>query len=347
MFGDSDTKLDYADILLVPRESDLSSRSHVDLTVDHFETQVVPIIAANMDGVGTFEMAKALGKHKVMTALIKHYSLDDLLDFYSNEDESKYAIYSMGATEADWKKFVDFDERCSDSDIAHPIAVCVDVANGYTSHLERFVEEIREYYPDYILMVGNVCTPERTEDLIERGADIVKVGIGPGSVCTTRLATGVGYPQFSAVVECAQAADAAGGAICADGGITCPGDMAKAFGGGAKYVMVGGLFAGHREGMTEDQLEAAKFSGLRNQVPFYGMASKEAQDKHNGGVAEYRASEGKYVNVPFRGVVDPTINDILGGLRSACTYIGAGGIDEMHRRAKFVKVYRQLNNIFS
>jgi GMP reductase len=341
MFGDNDTKLDYADVLLVPRESDLCSRSHVDLTVDHFETSVVPIIAANMDGVGTFEMAKALGKHKVMTALIKHYSLDDLLDFYSNEDDSKYAIYSMGATEADWQKFVDFDERCSDSDIARPIAVCIDVANGYTSHLEKFVEELREYYPEHILMVGNVCTPERTEDLIERGADIVKVGIGPGSVCTTRLATGVGYPQFSAVVECSAAADAAGGAICADGGITCPGDMAKAFGGGAKYVMVGGLFAGHKEGMEGN----VPLPG--NPVPFYGMASKEAQDKHNGGVADYRASEGKFVQVPFRGQIDLTIKETLGGLRSACTYIGAGGIDEMHRRAKFVKVYRQLNNIFS
>jgi GMP reductase len=341
MFGDNDTKLDYADVLLVPRESELTSRAHIDVTVDHFETPVVPIIAANMDGVGTFEMAKALGKHKVMTALIKHYSLDDLLDFYSNEDDSKYAIYSMGATEADWKKFVDFDERCSDSDIAHPIAVCIDVANGYTSHLERFVEEMREYYPDYILMVGNVVTPERTEDLIERGADIVKIGIGPGSVCTTRLATGVGYPQFSAVLECAAAADAAGGEICADGGITCPGDIAKAYGAGAKYVMVGGLFAGHKEGMDEE----APLPG--NHVPFYGMASKEAQDKHNGGVADYRASEGKYVTVPFKGYVEPTLQEILGGLRSACTYIGAGGIDEMHRRAKFVKVYRQLNNIYS
>jgi len=342
MFGDNDTKLDYADVLLVPRESDLSSRSHVDLTVDHFETPVVPIIAANMDGVGTFEMAKALGQHKVMTALIKHYHLHDLLDFYSDDESSKYAIYSMGATEADWKKFVDFDERCQFDDIPHPIAVCIDVANGYTSHLERFVEEMREYYPEYVLMVGNVVTPERTEDLIERGADIVKIGIGPGSVCTTRLATGVGYPQFSAVLECAAAADAAGGEICADGGITCTGDIAKAFGAGAKYVMCGGLFAGHAEGIDEIDMPLPG-----KNIPFYGMASKEAQDIHNGGVSDYRASEGKFVQVPFRGPVQHTINEVLGGLRSTCTYIGAGGIDEIHRRAKFVKVYRQLNNIFS
>lgn len=342
MFGDNDTKLDYADVLLVPRESDLSSRSQIDLTVDHFEIPAVPIIAANMDGVGTFEMAKALGKHKMLTALVKHYSLEDLLDFYSNEDDSRYAIYSMGTTETDWKKFVSFDESCSNSGINHPIAVSIDVANGYTAHLERFVSEVREYFPDYVLMVGNVVTPERTEKLIDCGADIIKIGIGPGSVCTTRKATGVGYPQFSAVLECAAAADAAGGAICADGGITCSGDIAKAFAAGAKYVMCGGLFAGHAEGVEGDPAHLAP----GKHVPFYGMASKEAQDKHNGGVADYRASEGKFVTVPFRGKVDNTVNEILGGLRSACTYIGAGGIDEMHRRAKFVKVYRQLNNIF-
>ena len=349
MFGDNDTKLDYADVLLVPRESDLSSRSLIDLTVDHFEIPVVPIIAANMDGVGTFEMARALGKHQIMTALIKHYSLEELVDFYAQEEESKYAIYSMGIGESDWDKFVAFDRACSDSDIHHPIAVCVDVANGYTVHLEHFLGRLREDYPDYILLVGNVVTPERTEKLIEIGADIVKIGVGPGSVCTTRKQTGVGYPQFSAVLECAAAADAAGGAVCADGGITCPGDAAKAFAAGAKYVMMGGMFAGHEEGISKDDpsslIHYPSVQGIPH-VAFYGMASKEAQERHNGGVSEYRSSEGKYVVVPYRGYVENTVNDLLGGLRSACTYIGAGSIEEMHRRAKFVKVYRQLNNIF-
>jgi len=340
MFGDNDTKLDYADVLLVPRESDLSSRSQIDLTVDHFEIPVVPIIAANMDGVGTFAMAKSLAKYQLMTALVKHYSLEELLDFYAQEEHSKYAIYSMGTGDGDWDKFVSFDRACTDSDIHHPIAVCVDVANGYTAHLERFLARLREDYPDYILMVGNVVTPERTEKLIDLGADIVKIGVGPGSVCTTRKMTGVGYPQFSAVLECAAAADAAGGAICADGGITCPGDAAKAFAAGAKYIMAGGLFAGHEEGLPIDAPSDIQ------RVFFYGMASKEAQDKHNGGVADYRASEGKFVAVPYRGPVESTVKELLGGLRSACTYIGAESVEDMHRRAKFVKVYRQLNNVF-
>lgn len=346
MFSDNDTKLDYADVLLVPRESDLSSRSQIDLTISHFDIPVVPIIAANMDGVGTFAMAKALAKYKMMTALVKHYSLEDLIDFYEQEEESKYAIYCMGTGESDWDKFVAFDRACDSGDIHHPIAVCVDVANGYTGHLERFVARLREDYPDYILMVGNVVTPERTEKLIDVGADIVKIGIGPGSVCTTRKQTGVGYPQFSAVLECADAAQAAGGSICADGGITCPGDAAKAFAAGAAYVMCGGYFAGHAEGFDPENISPECFD-IGAAIPFYGMSSKEAQDKHNGGLADYRSSEGKFVEVPFRGSVETTVIDMLGGLRSACTYIGAGGLDEMHRRAKFVKVYRQLNNIFS
>lgn len=340
MFGDNDTKLDYADVLLVPRESDLSSRSQIKLTIDHFDEPMVPIIAANMDGVGTFEMAKELAKHKMMTALVKHYSLDELVDFYGTE-ESKYAIYSMGISEDDFDKLANFDRLLLDAGFDNPPAVCVDVANGYTKNLERFVERLRSTYPDYILMVGNVVTPERTEKLIDCGADIVKIGVGPGSVCTTRKITGIGYPQFSAVMECALAADSVGGSIVADGGITCPGDAVKAFAAGARYIMVGGLFAGHDEGIAGTTIPTIPA------IPFYGMASKEAQEKYNGGVADYRASEGKFVTVPYRGPVDDTVQELLGGIRSACTYVGAGTIEDLHRRAKFVRVNRQLNNIFS
>jgi GMP reductase len=349
MFGDNDVKLDYSDVLLVPRDSDLSSRSHVNLEVDHFDIPVVPIIAANMDGVGTFEMAKALGKYKMMTALVKHYSLEELVEFYEQEEQSKYAVYSMGIGEGDWDKFVAFDRRCYDNDIRHPIAVSIDVANGYTHSLDRFLSKMCEDYPDYIYIVGTVVTPERTETLIELGANIVKIGIGPGSVCTTRTTTGVGYPQFSAVLECASAAQAAGGAIIADGGITCPGDAAKAFAAGAKYVMIGGMFAGHEEGLVAREDNEVVFVDLdkpSKAIPFYGMASKEAQDKYNGGVADYRASEGKFVTVPYRGPVKGTIHQLLGGLRSACTYVGAESLEGMYHRSKFVKVNRQINNIF-
>lgn len=343
MFGDTDIKLDYADVLLVPRESELSSRSQIKLTIDHFDEPMIPIIAANMDGVGTFAMARELAKYKMMTALVKHYSLDELVEFYGTE-ESKYAIYSMGISEDDFDKLVNFSTILSDAGISNPPAICVDVANGYTTSLLKFIERIREAHPEYVLMVGNVVTPERTEKLIECGADIVKIGVGPGSVCTTRKITGIGYPQFSAVIECAAAADSAGGAICADGGITCPGDAVKAFAGGAHYVMIGGLFAGHDEGIGGT---IGGLSEVTPSIPFYGMASKEAQNKHNGGVADYRASEGKFVTVPYRGPIDGTVQELLGGIRSACTYVGAGTIEDLHRRARFVRVNRQLNNMFT
>ena len=335
---DHDVKLDYSDVHLLPSRSSLASRSEVDVTSDFFDHRVVPIIAANMDGVGTFEMAIALGKHNLMTALTKHYSLEQLLDFYTeNEKIAHLAIYSMGTSLVDREKFLAFHEAVGTSGITPPAAVCVDVANGYTRQFEEFLTEFAETFPEYILIAGNVVTPEQTDRLLECGVDVVKVGVGPGSVCTTRKIAGVGYPQFSAVVECSAAARDAGGRIIADGGITCPGDAAKAFGGGADLVMLGGALAGHLEG-----------GGIveHNKILFYGMASKQAQHLHNGGVADYRASEGKVVSLNFRGPVEDTVKEYLGGIRSACTYIGAEDISQMHRKAKFVRVNRQINNVF-
>jgi GMP reductase len=181
-----------------------------------------------------------------------------------------------------------------------------------------------------------------TEELILSGADIVKVGIGPGSVCTTRSMTGVGYPQLSAVIECADAAHGLGGRICADGGCTSPGDVAKAFGGGADFVMLGGMLAGHDEcaGDTVEQ-DGQQFKR------FYGMSSRTAMQKYAGGVAHYRASEGKEVLVPYRGPVADSMQDVLGGLRSACTYVGARTLKELTKRTTFVRAGMQTNEIFS
>ena len=341
---DPEVKLDYSDVLLVPRHSSLSSRKDVDVTVEFFDHTVVPVIAANMDGVGTFEMAKELAKHNMMTALVKHYPVDALIDFYTeNEKYSHLAIYSMGTGATDYQKWEKFLELMDRANIMLPAAVCIDVANGYTSQFEKFLTEFSDKYPEFILIAGNVVTPEQTEKLISQcGVDVVKIGVGPGSVCTTRKIAGVGYPQFSAVIECSVAASDAGGMIIADGGITCPGDAAKAFGAGADLVMLGGYLAGHQEGGGE--IHQGKDG--KNYLSFYGMASKVAQDIHNGGVAEYRASEGKSVEIPFKGKVSPTISELLGGIRSACTYIGAESINKMHLRSKFIRVNRQLNGVY-
>ena len=219
--------------------------------------------------------------------------------------------------------------------------VCIDVANGYTEAFVSFVKKVRDTFPDLVIMAGNVVTGDMTEELLLSGADIVKVGIGPGSVCTTRKMTGVGYPQLSAIIECADAAHGLGGRICADGGCTVPGDIAKAFGGGADFVMLGGMFAGHDEaGGERVELDGKVYRR------FYGMSSKDAMDKYSGGVAKYRAAEGKSVLLPERGPVENTVQDILGGVRSACTYVGARRLKELTMRTTFVRVSMQINEVF-
>ena len=333
-----DVKLDYKDVLITPKRSTLSSRSHVNLERTFtFRSgnswKGVPIIAANMDGVGTFTMDLELNKHKMMVALTKHYSQEDLIDHFIQKFNS--SVYSMGISDADLYKF----NKVVESNIVKNwnIKVCIDVANGYTQSFVDFIKQFREDHPNVLLMAGNVVTPEMTEELILAGVDIVKVGIGPGSVCTTRKMTGIGFPQLSAVIECADAAHGLQGHIIADGGCSVPGDVVKAFAAGADFVMLGGMLAGHKEG------GASAIGG--NQ--FYGMSSDTAMELHNGGVANYRASEGKTVEIPYRGEVSKTMQDILGGLRSACTYVGASELKELSKRTTFVRVTQQLNNSLS
>ncbi|PNJ35553.1 GMPR2 isoform 7 [Pongo abelii] len=308
---DNDVKLDFKDVLLRPKRSTLKSRSEVDLTRSFSfrnskQTYTgVPIIAANMDTVGTFEMAKVLCKFSLFTAVHKHYSLDQWQEFAGqNPDCLEHLAASSGTGSSDFEQ------------------------------LEQILEAIPQ--------AGNVVTGEMVEELILSGADIIKVGIGPGSVCTTRKKTGVGYPQLSAVMECADAAHGLKGHIISDGGCSCPGDVAKAFGAGADFVMLGGMLAGH----SESGGELIERDGKKYKL-FYGMSSEMAMKKYAGGVAEYRASEGKTVEVPFKGDVEHTIRDILGGIRSTCTYVGAAKLKELSRRTTFIRVTQQVNPIFS
>ena len=331
-----DVKLDYKDVLIIPKRSTIDSRSKVTLR-RHFkfrnsnEWLGVPIIAANMDGVGTFEMDTAMSMHNALCAITKHYSDIKLIEHFEKRMNS--SVYSMGISDLDLTKFDNVYSLIQDK----RIKVCIDVANGYTEAFVEFIKRFRDRYPYVLLMAGNVVTPEMTEELILAGVDVVKVGIGPGSVCTTRKMTGIGYPQLSAVIECADAAHGLKGHIIADGGCTVPGDVVKAFAAGADFVMLGGMLAGHKEG------GASPLGGNK----FYGMSSDTAMDKHNGGVANYRASEGKTVEIPYRGEVKATMQDILGGLRSACTYVGASELKELSKRTTFIRVTQQLNNSLS
>lgn len=342
---ETDLKLGFKDVMIRPKRSTLSSRSQVTLDRDftflhsNYKWNGVPIMAANMDTVGTFEMAKTLANHKLFTAIHKHYSLKEWDEFMKNAPQNiyDYLAVSSGTSTADSKKTAAIINQSPQLKF-----ICIDVANGYSEHFVNYVKKTREQYPDKIIMAGNVVTGEMVEELLLAGADIIKVGIGPGSVCTTRVKTGVGYPQLSAIIECADAAHGLGGQIVSDGGCKIPGDIAKAFGGGADFVMLGGMLAGHTEsGGKNIEINGEKFK------QFYGMSSETAMNKHVGGVAEYRASEGKTVEIPYRGPVENSLQDILGGLRSTCTYVGANRLKELTKRTTFIRVQEQHNEVFS
>lgn len=341
---EQELKLGFKDVLFRPKRSTLKSRSQVNLTRDftfkHSGRQWsgVPVIAANMDSVGSFAMAKALAEHGVMTAIHKHYTVQDWADFVqtANGDTLNKVMVSTGTSPQDFQKTQDIMALSDEL-----LFICIDIANGYSEHLVDYVQQVRAAFPDKVISAGNVVTGDMCEELILAGADMVKVGIGPGSVCTTRVKTGVGYPQLSAIIECADAAHGLGGRIIGDGGCACPGDVAKAFGGGADFVMLGGMLAGHEEAGGELVVKDGETF-----MKFYGMSSKSAMEKHSGGVAGYRAAEGKTVLLPFRGSVHGTIQDILGGVRSTCTYVGAAELRELTKRTTFIRVLEQENTVF-
>lgn len=346
---ENDTKLDFKDVLIRPKRSTLASRKDVDITREltfkwaGSKFKGVPVIAANMDGVGTMDMARAFIEdgNGLTVALHKHYPLDDLVKFFSKHG-GQSVWYSIGLVKDDQEKLKAFLKSKPQKEGKGIQKICIDVANGYSQQFIDYVKRIKDILPEGVaIMAGNVVTGEMVEELILSGVDVVKVGIGPGSVCTTRKMTGVGYPQLSAIIECADAAHGLGGLICGDGGCTVPGDVAKALAGGADFVMLGGMFAGH----TQSEQKVVTEKGQKY-LTFYGMSSDTAMKKHKGGVAEYRASEGKTVKIPYRGDVEQALQDILGGLRSTCTYVGARRLKELSKRTTFIKVTQQLNTVF-
>ena len=339
---EEDIKLDYADVLFRPKRSTLSSRKDVELQrtykfkYSNHQWKGIPIMAANMDGVGEIEVAKNLASFEIMTCLTKQHDLKRIKRNSSTKEIHKHLILSTGTSNEDYKRLNEIMKECSFFEF-----ICIDIANGYSDHFSKFVASVREKYPTKTIIAGNVVTADMTQELVMNGADIVKVGIGPGSVCTTRIQTGVGYPQLSAVIECSDAAHGLGAHIIADGGCTCPGDVAKGFGGGADFVMLGGMFAGHDEGSGK----IVKVNGSKY-IEFYGSSSDTANNKHYGGLSDYRSSEGRTVRVKYRGKIQDTILNILGGLRSSCTYVGAPSLKQLSKCTTFVRVSNQFNDTF-
>ena len=353
---ESDIKLDYSDVLLRPKRSTLKSRKQVDLnrlfkfrharhTFSGF-----PLMAANMDGVGTLTMAETLASLRILTAMRKHYDQKTLIKHFQSNSNLDYSIYSMGTTAADLKKFRQVNEAVSIK------MVCIDVANGYTENFINFVADFRQKFPEKVIIAGNVATADITEELILKGADIVKVGIGPGSACTTRLVAGVGIPQLSAIIACADAAHGLDAHIIADGGCSSSGDVAKAFAANADFVMLGGLLAGTDEGDQEvvekkiatEELDEQQQRVVLTQkfVKFYGMSSTKANDLYSAGLKNYRAAEGREALIPYKGKVVDIIQSIEGGLRSACTYVGARRLKDLSKCATFVRCNRTHNQVF-
>ncbi len=323
---EEDVKLDFNDVLIRPKRSTLVSRKNAVLDREFkfkyskHHWKGIPIVASNMDHTGTFDMWSVLSTHNMLTALCKFEKFPD-------DDKLLGMSYMI--------KTIGLD---ADLEFNTPQWLCVDIANGYTERFFEFINKVREKHSNAIVIAGNVCTPEATEQIILAGADIVKLGIGPGSVCITRKMTGVGYPQLSCIIECADAAHGLGGHEMSDGGCIVPGDIAKAFGAGADFIMLGGMLAGHDECSGEIE---------NGNMIFYGMSSEEAQVKYYGEKQTYRASEGKAVQVPYRGSVEKTIEEILGVFRSYCKYVGAQTIKALPKCTTFVKVNRQLNEGFN
>ena len=374
MHIENEIKLDYSNVLIRPKRSTLSSRAEVNLEREFtFRNYVpdfpdncsddphyrgVPVMAANKDGVGTVAMADALGSQGIFTCLVKTYTAEELIEFYYGDglNRTDYVAMSIGTSAADFEKLCAVYDKVADN-LKY---VCIDIANGYSEHFVEHVREVRKRFPHLVIIAGNVVTADQTQELILNGADIVKVGIGPGSVCTTRIQTGVGYPQLSAVIECADAAHGLGGHIIADGGCSSPGDVAKAFAGGADFVMLGGMLAGHDEGGGEvitkqyktDQVIVFETGVLQELletkqfVQFYGMSSRAANDKHFGGLKDYRTSEGREVLIPYRGSVLTTVQEILGGLRSTCTYVGASKLKQLSKCTTFIRCNDTHNRVF-
>ena len=337
-----DLKLTFDDVLIRPKRSTLISRSDVNLvrefTFRHTEEtwDGVPIVAANMDTTGLFSIAEILQGHKMLTCTQKFYSTKEFSDAWENGVNSEFVAVTCGSTDESFELLK--RKMATNKGLK---MICIDVANGYREVFLNFVKKVRGAFPEKIIIAGNVATREMTEALILAGADIVKVGIGPGSVCTTRKVAGVGYPQLSAISECADAAHGLNGHVMSDGGCSSPGDVAKAFAAGADFVMLGGMLAGHDESggeLIEDSGGSYK--------SFYGMSSAKAMETHYGEIADHRAPEGKEVRVPYRGPMEVTDQSILGGLRSACSYVGARRIKDLPKCTTFIRVSMTTNEVF-
>ena len=350
-------QLDFDDVMIMPKPSTVESRKDTTIVRPFkfkWTDKVIegnPAIAANMTTTGTFEMANELQKHQMFCALHKHYSPEEVIRFLEenkrNFGTNDYIFIGTGLRQGDFEnlKKIMATGLCNN--------ICLDAPNGYIQGFVQHLNRLRHTFPHSIIMAGNVVTPEKTFEILQNGADVVKVGIGSGSACSTRVKTGVGRPQLSTILDCVSSAKRYGGLICSDGGIQKPADYVKAIAAYADFVMMGGYLAGCSEAggdlicrhiKTGEQMPSGREeTRIREYKMFYGMSSEYAQKNHyRNGMPSYRASEGIVSLVPHKGPVRDTIQDLEGGLRSAMTYTDSRTIDEFQRNVEFYKVRRQV-----
>jgi GMP reductase len=339
----SEVQLDFSDVLIRPKRSTLSTRSEVSLVRTFKFRDIkttwsgVPIMAANMTTVATVGASKVMASNQMLTCMHKFITDDDVIEMRRwetlNPGYLNYIALSCGTKPDNYERLEILLKALPEIKW-----LCLDVANGYSEKFADFIKKVRNDFPEHIIIAGNVATGEMTETLVLAGASVIKVGIGPGAGCLTRAVTGVGVPQLSAIIECADSAHGLGGHIIGDGGCTSSGDIAKAFGAGSDFVMLGSMLAGHEESGGEILEKDGHIYKA-----FYGMSSKKANDAYTGGLANYRASEGREVLMPYKGPLVDTLISITGGLRSTCTYIGAGTIKELPKCTTFIRVNNQIN----
>lgn len=357
----NEIQLDYDDILLLPNRSKSASRKTVDIEREFLfyhsprKWKGTPIFAANMANTGTLAMSLELSKYKFCTALHKFYDLEVIIPhFNQNLNNKDYIWYTTGIRGEDFSKLENFLKE-----VSFQPNIVIDVPNGYTDDFVRICSTIRNMCHDSIIMAGNVCTSNMVQEIIlHGGVDIVKCGNSFGGACRTKNKTGIGRPMFSTVLDCSNSAHGLKsnhkkmGLICADGGCKAVGDICKAIGGGADFIMLGSIFAGcdENEGDWEyeyktifDTWEPVPYQGdktitRKKSLKFYGMSSHHAQLKHYNEIREYATSEGTTLSIPYKGGVQGVVQDILGGIRSCCSYSGVDEIENLHKAANFIRL---------
>ena len=326
--------LDFNDVLIKPKVSDITlTRADVNINIPWASTEATPIVIANMMSTGTYKIAKIASKEKVLTFLSKEYTIEEHRKHLPSIDQ-RYIAISSGVREKDLIKTLSILEEFPDIP-----AVNVDIANVYANiqGMWETVSEIRNRFPNIIIIAGNIATPEPIADLVDAGANYIKVGVGSGAACKTRSEVGIGIPQLSAIMDCHHHARSYGVKIISDGGCVTAGDVSKAIAAGAELVMIAGMVSHCEECDNIIDINGDKF------VSFYGLGSDKMYSIKKPDQAEYRPNEGRDLMIPVTGSIVEVIKQIKGALRSTCTYVGAPSINALYNKSVFVRVNNTIN----